>query len=225
MTVAAVVLDIEGTTGSADHVREVLFPYARERLASWFDRHRESILAQIRSHTGNSGLTGAQALALLTDWLDRDVKAAPLKSLQGRIWAAGYADGSLTGHVYPDVPVALANWRQAGVLLYIYSSGSVAAQRDWFAHTPHGDLTGLLSGYFDLTTAGDKRSAQSYRAITDAIGAPAEATLFLSDTAAELDAAVAAAWQATGVRRQDDPRGPTIPGHRTVPSLLDLDPT
>ena len=54
-----------------------------------------------------------------------------------------------------------------------------------------GDLTGLLSGYFDTTT-GPKQSADSYRKIQQAIGHPANTLLFLSDIEAELDAAAEA---------------------------------
>ncbi|MYT33681.1 acireductone synthase [Streptomyces sp. MspMP-M5] len=223
-TVRAVVLDIEGTTGSLSHVHDVLFPYARQRLADWFTTHRNDprhaeILQSVRDSTGTPDLDDAGAIAVLTAWADADVKAAPLKRLQGLIWAQGYADGTLTGHVYPDVPEALDRWRAAGIGVHIYSSGSVGAQRDWFAHSDHGDLTHLLLGYFDLDRAGPKREPESYRAIVRAIGGEPPHTLFLSDVAEELDAAAAAGWLTAGVRRARDPRGPIVPGHPSVPSL------
>ncbi|MFH8683123.1 acireductone synthase [Streptomyces lydicus] len=225
--VRAVVLDIEGTTGSADHVHTVLFPYARERFAAWFAAHRGEprwtrTLEDIRTTTGAPGLDEAGAVAALHAWTDADVKAAPLKALQGEIWAAGYADGSLHGHVYDDVPEALARWRAAGIERHIYSSGSAAAQRNWFAHSNHGDLTGLLDGYFDLTTAGPKREPDSYRTISRALAVPPGHTLFLSDVAAELDAAAGAGWQTLAVRRPDDPRGTAVDGHPVLGDLTAL---
>ncbi|WP_314612967.1 HAD family hydrolase [Streptomyces stackebrandtii] len=60
------------------------------------------------------------------------------------------------------MPPALEHWKARGVGRYICSSGSVAAQRDWFGHTAYGDLCPLLDGYFDLTTAGPKTSPESY---------------------------------------------------------------
>ncbi|MEU1800955.1 hypothetical protein [Streptomyces sp. NPDC019937] len=48
---------------------------------------------------------------------------------------------------------------------------------NWFAHTPYGDLTPLLHGYFDLDTAGSKKSADSYRHNAKTIGVPAGASL------------------------------------------------
>ena len=222
--VSAVVLDIEGTTGSAAHVHEQLFPFARDRFAGWLAAHRgeaqhEELLREIRMHTGKPGMTGSEAAATLAAWSDDDVKAPPLKKIQGLIWAEGYADGSLKGHVYDDVPTAFVRWREQGVELYIYSSGAVQAQHDWFAHTPHGDLSVFLTGYFDLDSAGGKRERSSYEAITRAIRAPASRTLFLSDVREELDAATGAGWQAIGVRRPDDPREADIEGHPTVGTL------
>jgi enolase-phosphatase E1 len=223
-TVRAVVLDIEGTTGSMDHVHDVLFPYARQRLAGWFATRRDDprhaeLLAAVRAAVGDPDLDEAGAVAALTAWADADVKAAPLKTLQGLIWAEGYADGTLTGHVYPEVPGELRRWRAAGIGVHIYSSGSRTAQRDWFRHSDQGDLSGLLLGYFDLDSAGPKRDPDSYRAITGAVGEPAGQTLFLSDVAEELDAAATAGWRTAGVRRPGDPRGAQVPGHPTVPAL------
>ncbi|MFD5778912.1 acireductone synthase [Streptomyces sp. NPDC126933] len=224
MNPQAVVLDIEGTVGSARHVHDVLFPYARERLPQWFAEHRgteraERLLAEVRQDLGTEELDEACAVAVLTAWTDEDVKAPPLKRIQGWIWAAGYADGSLKGHVYVEVPHVLRRWAESGASLYIYSSGSVAAQVNWFAHTAYGDLTSLLRGYFDLTTAGSKKSAASYRRISETIRVPADATLFVSDSAAELDAATEAGWRTVGVRRQDDPRTCPMTRHLTVRSL------
>ncbi len=42
--------------------------------------------------------------------------------------------------VYDDVVDALKLWTEAGKRIFIYSSGSVAAQKLLFAHTRHGDL-------------------------------------------------------------------------------------
>ncbi|MEW2630989.1 acireductone synthase [Streptomyces sp. NPDC048389] len=226
-TVRAVVLDIEGTTGSASHVHEVLFPYARERFACWFAAHRgeppwTELMEEIRTRTGDPRLDEGGAVAALTTWSDQDVKAPPLKRIQGLIWAEGYARSTLTGHVYDDVPAALTRWRQAGIDRYIYSSGSATAQRDWFAHSDHGDLSVLLNGYFDLSSAGGKRDPESYRAITRALGVPAHETVFFSDVGEELDAATAVGWRAVAVRRPGDPRGPEVAGHPTVPALDDI---
>ncbi|MFI6642902.1 acireductone synthase [Streptomyces sp. NPDC050504] len=221
----AVVLDIEGTTGSLSHVRAVLFPYARERLAPWLGAHRgtaagQEILRAVAAHTGRAH-DEAGALALLEQWADADVKAPPLKMLQGLIWADGYAAGELLGHVYPDVPPALEHWKARGTGRFVYSSGSVAAQRDWFGHTAHGDLRPLLDGYFDLTTTGPKADADSYRAIAADLGQAPGDLLFVSDVGAELDAAHTAGWQTVAVRRPDDER-PAAPGHTTVSSLTPL---
>ena len=66
------------------------------------------------------------------------VKATPLKTLQGQIWAAGFAAGELAAHVFADVAPRLRAWHAAGVAIAVYSSGSVASQRAWFEHTNDG---------------------------------------------------------------------------------------
>jgi enolase-phosphatase E1 len=225
--VRAVVLDIEGTTGSASHVHDVLFPYARERFAGWLAGHRgerahAELLQEIRDFTGDPALSEEHAVAALERWSDQDIKAPPLKRAQGLIWADGYARGELTGHVYDDVPAALVCWRQAGIDCFVYSSGSREAQRDWFAHSSHGDLSGLLCGHFDLLDAGSKHSAESYRTIAEAVRTPPAGILFLSDEHRELDAAATAGWQTVAVRRPADPRGAQVEGHRVITSLDEL---
>jgi enolase-phosphatase E1 len=87
--------------------------------------------------------------------------------------------------------MTLRAWHAAGLPLYVFSSGSVAAQRLLFGHTTLGDLTPLFSGYFD-TTIGSKLEASSYRSIARALGLLCGDILFLSDHVGELDAAAAA---------------------------------
>ncbi len=110
------------------------------------------------------------------------------------IWLAGYQQGDFTGHLYADAVQQLGAWQARGLALYVYSSGSVQAQKLLFAHTDYGDLTPLFSGYFD-TTSGGKRESTSYTRIAAHIGVAAEQILFLSDTEEELDAAQAAGFQ------------------------------
>jgi enolase-phosphatase E1 len=125
--------------------------------------------------------------------MDRDRKSPGLKALQGLIWQEGYRHGDLRGVVYPDVPRAFERWRQQGIDIYIYSSGSVLAQQLLFGSTGAGDLTRFLTGYFD-TAAGPKLAPDSYRAIAERTGMPPARMLFVSDITGELDGAAAAGW-------------------------------
>jgi enolase-phosphatase E1 len=138
-------------------------------------------------------------------WLmDRDRKSTALKSLQGRIWEGGFRSGALRAHVYPDVRPALQRWRGQGCRVAIFSSGSVLAQRLLFGHTREGDLTALLDAYFDTTT-GPKREAESYARIAQALGVEPAAVLFVSDVAAELDAAREAGMRTALCAREAPP--------------------
>jgi 2,3-diketo-5-methylthio-1-phosphopentane phosphatase len=120
--------------------------------------------------------------------MDRDRKSPALKELQGLIWEQGYRAGLLRGVVYDDVPEALTRWREGGRDIAIYSSGSELAQRRLFESTAIGDLTPVLSHFFD-TRVGAKTDADSYREIARALGQPTQSILFVSDAVAELIAA------------------------------------
>lgn len=189
-----ILTDIEGTTSSIAFVTDTLFPYARARLADWIAAHPEEAAPILKDVPGD-------ALETLTRWIDEDRKETALKTLQGLIWAEGYADGTLKGHVYADAAEALRRWHAAGLRLYVYSSGSVAAQKLIFGHSNAGDLTPLFSGYFDTTT-GPKKEADSYRRIAREIGLPPEDILFLSDSVPEIEAARAAGFKTCLVDRE-----------------------
>ncbi|PHR65083.1 acireductone synthase [Alcanivorax sp.] len=194
----AIITDIEGTTSSIAFVKDVLFPYAAKQFPAFLQAHWDdpSVQEQIQAaevEAGESLGNPEQASALFRQWIEQDRKATPLKALQGMIWKAGYENGDYTAHLYPDTAPALKKWHDSGLPLYVYSSGSIAAQKLFFGYSDAGDLTGLLSGYFDTTT-GPKQAADSYRKIQQAIGHPANTLLFLSDIEAELDAAAEAGF-------------------------------
>jgi enolase-phosphatase E1 len=210
--VKAILLDIEGTTTSIDFVHDTLFPYARERLRKYLKAHGHEPavrkeLAEV-AHLENRELTPDEAAEVLEKWIDEDRKVTPLKALQGMIWRKGYESGELKGHVYPDTPDHLRRWHQRGLKLYVYSSGSVEAQKLIFGHTEHGDLTPLFSGYFD-TRVGGKREAQSYKTILRDTGFSPGEMLFLSDVGEELDAARQAGLK-TGQLVRDEKARPSI---------------
>jgi enolase-phosphatase E1 len=200
--IGAVLTDIEGTTTSISFVYDVLFPYAAARLDDYCgrpdpDSELAAALSRLRQDY-DAEITQGAALAPYGNGADyarrlmaEDRKSTGLKLLQGVIWEEGYLSGTIQGHVFPDVPEALASWRAAGRRLRVFSSGSVHAQKLLFGHTAYGDLTPLFEGFHDTTT-GPKREASAYAAIAAAYGLPAGEILYLSDVREELDAAAAA---------------------------------
>lgn len=190
--IRAILTDIEGTTSSISFVKDVLFPYAREHMEAFVLSHAEDpevrrLLADVGAECGRS-VTDSEAIVELVRWIDEDRKLTPLKALQGLIWESGYRNGDFYGHVYPEVPRKLHEWREQGLSLFVYSSGSVHAQKLLFAHTEYGDLTPLFSGFFD-TRVGAKQEVGSYRAIAEQTDFPPQEILFLSDIGGELDTA------------------------------------
>ena len=222
MTIRAILTDIEGTTSSISFVKDVLFPYARKHLPAFIVTHSDKPYVQHWLHEAakEAGLVSAsqqEIIELLQRWIDEDRKATPLKALQGMIWEEGYRSGEYRAHVYPEVAGKLREWKAHNVDLYVYSSGSVPAQKLLFAHTEAGDLTPLFSGYFD-TEIGAKRDPAAYRRILGVIGRPGEDVLFLSDIVEELDAAHSA-----GMRTILLARAPSVcPAGGTHPCVADF---
>lgn len=223
--IKAILTDIEGTTSSISFVHDVLFPYARARLADFVRTYAEEpavagLLDDVRSEAGKE-LDIEGIIAQLIAWIDADIKATPLKALQGMIWESGYHNGDFKGHLYADAEQGLRRWHAQGIKLYIYSSGSVHAQKLLFGHTEYGDLTPLFSGYFD-TRIGHKREAGSYRRIAEEIGLPADQVLFLSDIGEELDAASEAGMQTLQLVRDD--QATVAEGHPQATSFDTIQP-
>jgi enolase-phosphatase E1 len=209
-----ILLDIEGTVTPIAFVHEVLFPYARSRVRDYLAAHfgtaeTNADIERLRQEHMNdvdqdlkppllideSTPDQIDSIASYVYWLiDRDRKSTGLKSLQGKIWRQGYNDGTLKAPVFADVAPAMVRWRNAGLKICIFSSGSTVAQQLLFAHTELGDLTHLIEGYFDTTT-GLKTASKSYRQIASARRRAEIEFLFISDVVAELDAASAAGMQ------------------------------
>jgi methylthioribulose 1-phosphate dehydratase/enolase-phosphatase E1 len=194
-------LDIEGCTTSISFVKEILFPYVSTHLQEYLEQISDEDVSQLAmaleedvkkhgiSDEHPKGSTVQEMVALLVQRLmDSDVKATGLKSLQGKMWKAGYDKGELKGHVYDDF-VPLLQWCQShDISVNIYSSGSVQAQKLLFGHSSEGDLTKYLDQYFD-TKVGSKKEAASYQKIGKSLGASPSAICFVSDAEGELVAA------------------------------------
>ena len=220
--IRAVLTDIEGTTSSLAFVKDVLFPYARKHLPGFVRTHASvpavrSLLNDVGTETG-SPQDDERTIQQLMTWMDEDRKATPLKTLQGMVWEEGYRNGDFTGHIYADVAERLREWHKRKIRLFVYSSGSIAAQKLLFRYSDHGDLTPLFSGYFD-THMGPKREAASYHAILHVMGMPGSDVLFLSDSGAELDAARTAGMHTLQLLR---PGTEPAPGHAQVASFKEI---
>ncbi|CAA0091411.1 Enolase-phosphatase E1 [Zhongshania aliphaticivorans] len=220
----AIVTDIEGTTSSIEFVHSVLFPYASKKLPDFIRQNHDhkAVAAALADTAKQSGIDVHNTEALITQllqWIADDKKVTPLKTLQGLIWEHGYRNGDYQAHIYPDALSKLTAWQQQNINLYVYSSGSIYAQKLFFGFNEGGDLQTLFTDYFDTTT-GPKREAASYRVIKQAIGLPANEILFLSDTLEEVDAAAEIGMSTAWVQRQP-PIAQHTP-HQCVSSFSDI---
>ncbi len=229
--VRAVLTDIEGTTSSIAFVKEVLFPYSKAKIPQFIKERQEDpqvsrLIEEIRVISGqNLDLQGV--IDTLIRWVEEDRKVAPLKEIQGMIWEEGYRRGELKGHVYEDAYERLKEWHKKGIPVYVYSSGSVHAQRLLFSHTQFGDITHLFSGFFD-TRVGGKKIESSYRKIAKKVGLTPEDILFLSDNPDELEAAHKAGMKVIRVAREGENEmidgfpHPQVRSFKEIPDLEDL---
>jgi len=193
-----ILTDIEGTTTEVSFVYDILFPYFRAHMDQWKtvdSAPMNDVLEQTRLlvlEEQSINLSSKEALFdQLRQWSIEDRKVTPLKTFQGMVWEQGFKSGAIKGHMYPDVKPALERWTAMGMKLAIFSSGSIAAQKQLFGFSTEGDLTPYFSAYFDTTT-GMKRDEQTYQLIVQQVNAPANSVLFLSDIHQELEAAHAA---------------------------------
>jgi enolase-phosphatase E1 len=229
--ISHLLLDIEGTTCPVSFVAEVLFPYAAQKLHTFVQDQSnnptvQNLLADVQEAWQNDKGPEAEALwrtaqteqqlpslaastAYLQLLIRQDRKLTPLKDLQGLIWREGYASGELVAPLYPDVAPALLNWHRAGLVLGVYSSGSVGAQKLLYGHCVAGDLTDVFSHWFD-TRIGSKQQSESYQLIADAMNCKAENILFISDALTECQAAKKAGFKILFSKRSGNPQ--TEPG-------------
>ena len=217
-TISHLLLDIEGTTCPVSFVGQTLYPYAANHLEAYLRAHGD----QPRVQELLDGATDAwrqdpdpQAQSLwqrepgnvaeYLQWLiSQDRKLTELKELQGLIWRNGYANGELRAPLFEDVPAALKRWHQQGLVLAVYSSGSIGAQQLLYQYSDAGDLRGIFDHWFDTTT-GPKQAVSSYGAIAEAMGIQPAQVLFVSDALAECKAADEAGMQVRFSDREGNP--------------------
>lgn len=225
MNTRVILLDIEGTTSSIEYVYDVLFPYVRREMPGYLSAHWDApalrnACAKIAAEASRQEIA-AQRDAIQAEvfrLMDTDVKSTGLKDLQGLVSQAGYESGSLRAHFYADVPPALQRWTQSGARCCVYSSGSIAAQKNFYRYANAGDLSHYIAANFDTTT-GPKRERASYDAIAKALSVTPATVTFYSDVTAELDAARAAGMQTKLVTRPGNKPVPEGHGHRTITSF------
>nr|XP_009861360.1 enolase-phosphatase E1-like [Ciona intestinalis] len=214
--IKVILLDIEGTTTPITFVTQQLFPYAATNVEkflhdTWDCSETKQVIQQLRRQALVDGeefggkvpiIKSVNGIVSKTDVLKSAVenvlwqmslnrKTTALKELQGMVWKKGYESGGIIGIVYDDVKPALQRLRMLKKRIYIYSSGSVNAQKLLFTYTKFGDLLEYFDGHFD-SNFGGKNDAASYRKIAEAINCKPEEILFLTDIEYEADAAISA---------------------------------
>jgi len=224
--ISTLVLDIEGTTTPITFVKDILFPYIKEHLEDHLSAHweedeckqdvhllKKQIEEDIRQHRAcpvheldqtvhtDEEKAIREVMEIVLWQMASDRKTTALKQLQGHMWRAAYAAGRIRGEVYQDVVPSIRRWRHQGLKVYIYSSGSVEAQKLLFGYSVEGDVLDLFDGHFD-TNIGAKVESKSYERIAERIGCQPEEITFLTDVTREAKAAEDAGLNVVVVVRQ-----------------------
>ncbi|KAK4518135.1 uncharacterized protein ATC70_001486 [Mucor velutinosus] len=240
-----VILDIEGTITPITFVKEALFPYVTSGLSAFLDRTwktdelkkqiellreqaKKDVDAKMEQAVNIPTESEASAeqikfavIETISWQMKADRKIGALKSFQGYMWKEGYESGVLRGVVYDDVVPALDQWKVAGKKIYIYSSGSVPAQKLLVGYSTKGDLMSYFSGYFD-TAVGLKTESASYKNIAQQIGKEndTKSILFVTDNINEIFAATEAGYQVViSDRPGNAPLGPESKQFKIVTSF------
>ena len=208
MGIRALVVDTAGTTTDLAFIEEVLFPYSSDKLAEFLTANQDNVLvdnciSDVKEMALEPDADLQRIVEILKQWIAEDRKATPLKTLQGLIWKQGYDENAFTGHIYPDFIDALNQYKQNGIRIYSFSSGSVDAQKLLFSHSDGGDLTPLFHGHFDTRT-GNKTYKQAYLNILNTISLSPKQVLFVSDRLEELKAADDAGLNVVYMKRTED---------------------
>ncbi|WP_186541874.1 acireductone synthase [Synechococcus sp. M16.1] len=234
-------LDIEGTTCPVSFVSDVLFPFAKQELSHYIKQHwdkspdNEQIQAAKKEWLDDRSTESIQIkqqvtkgeaeeidglIQYLKHLISIDKKSTALKDLQGKIWEHGYKNGELKSQLFPETSECLREWREQGLTLSVYSSGSIQAQKLLYRHSPAGDLEKFFSHWFDTHT-GPKKSAESYKTIAEQLHSSPNKIWFVSDNGAECDAARSAGMHTLFSLRDGNPdRDPR--DHTVVQSLHEV---
>lgn len=234
-------LDIEGTTCPTSFVSNVLFPYAKDHLRGFISNNiasnnvadilleterewsidNDPLSIELKTKCQQQHLSGHEALIQYLHLLiNQDRKSTSLKDLQGLIWDQGYAKRELQVELFPEAAGCLKEWNKAGIVLSVYSSGSIKAQKLLYRYTTSGDLTQLFHQWFDTHT-GPKKNASSYTKIVNALQTQADQIWFVSDNGAECDAAKFAGLKTLFSLRAGNPdQNPR--GHTVIHSLTEV---
>ena len=218
-----ILTDIEGTISSISFVKEVLFPYSKERLEDFILTNYEhspfllSIIEATLEEIKQGNITGITyksnqesaifetqvytAIEALKIWIQEDKKITPLKDLQGLIWEEGFRKGLFKAPLYQDAFEFFLSMKGKGLPIYVYSSGSVQAQKLFFEFSEFGDVRYLFSGFYD-TKIGSKKDSESYLKIAADIQVSPEHILFLTDIKDECKASEEAGLLTIQVARE-----------------------
>jgi enolase-phosphatase E1 len=201
----AIILDIEGTTTSANYYPSAVAPYIRNNIenylkAHWNEEHVQSIVRDLRVQAAQNPempkiLDKSQGATLYDiqksclnhiEFLFRNnITTIALLYFQMYIWLDGQMKGILKTHIFPDVAEMMYKWKfEEHIAIYIYSSARADVQMLMFACTEYGSLLHLIDGHFD-SKIGTKTANETYSRIAQAIQLPANSLVFLTDDAKE----------------------------------------
>lgn len=191
-----ILFDIGGTITSISFVKDKLFGYVRENVRNYLNQKfdEEVVQSDIKDlleeskevknnfdlKTINKSEVIRQVEEIVIRLMDGDKKFSSLQKLQGHMFEDAFQSKSVTTEFFPDVLKSIRRLKDLNKRVCIYSSGSVFAQKLLFSHTSEGDITHLITSFYDTTT-GSKVETDSYKNICSSEKVEPGEVLFLTD--------------------------------------------
>lgn len=207
----AIVFDIMGTATKSGFLDQILFPFFKKNLDTYVNNHwnneefiklHKKIVEQSTEHNQQDSSSpvvlphdNEQSKASLINFsnyvTEKQIVCSGVIRLRFMVWFDGYHMNKLRTPIYADVFNRFKQWAQEAIKFYVFSNTWVEAQKTFLHNTNHGDLTNLISGYFD-NDFGQLIDPNSWRHLCTQIKESPQDVLFLTKAPQEARAAAEA---------------------------------
>lgn len=207
----AIIFDILGTASKSGFLEKILFPYLQANLNPFIAQHWRQksfvrLYGQIVQQSSefnrqdpnvpivlphDSNGARQSLMSFITYITDNGINSSAITRLRFMVWFAGYQLNKLSTPIYSDIADRMRHWFAEGIKFYVFSNAWVDAQKELLRNTNHGDLTNLISGFYD-NDFGLLTDSDSYKRLCTDIKINPSEVVFLTKSPVEGRAAMEA---------------------------------
>jgi enolase-phosphatase E1 len=190
--ISTVISSLENIIPLQAYLQSHLLPYIESNIDSFLVRHINNIAVQLHVNSLKELLeapvNNADLAKNILQWGRENYNLRAFKALQAMIWEEGFQNKELLAPVCQDNMKQFTQWQFQDIKIYIYSRQAIQAQKGILLHTEAGELSELISGYFDLRS-GSKTESDSYLILADELGEDVSCIMYVTPYVKEADAA------------------------------------